>query len=187
MLLNPYTLNVLIHVIIENCLEDTTQFQTHYFGVSSPHQNLHWFHKLLHWKVHRKCFGATTPFRNPHALLLFTMNFHRLVTESLHFQYDFIICITFQYHHLLVDPYTFNVFTYRHSHNINSKLLWRCYWILTLLMFSLMSSDHEINSTLSSFGYWILTLSMFSLISLYHKINYKRSSFCYWILTLSMC
>ena len=39
------------------------------------------------------------PFRSPHAPPLFT----------LHFQYEFIICMTSQYHYLSLDPYTFNV------------------------------------------------------------------------------
>ena len=37
---------------------------------------------------------------------------------------------------MLLNPYTFNVLTYQHSHNIKSKLSWLGSWILTLSIFS---------------------------------------------------
>ena len=69
-----------------------------------------------------------------------------------------ILTLSIWFHHLhdfpissfVLDPYTFNVFTYRASHKINSKLSWLRYWILTLSMFSLMSLYHKISSKLSS-------------------------------------
>ena len=66
---------------------------------------------LCYWILTLSMFSSTSfDLQLNYKLLAF-------VTESLHFYYDLIICITSHDHHLVLDPYTFNVFIVDFKYN----------------------------------------------------------------------
>ena len=79
------------------------------------------------------------------SLFPYHLHYHKwssFVTGSLHFSYCLIICITYHYLHLLLDPYTFIIFFVFTWLTIISI----CYWILTLWLWSHHLDDFKRSS-----------------------------------------